>query len=108
MIINDVNFFTIETTFISISKTFYNSILFQRETFIQLKVQFLSICYNDFQFLIFINDTSEISKLTFDLKSTKFAKIITKFILENDVIIHRFSKNVVKIFTILIFEYFDL
>ena len=98
----------VKTTFIivvSISKIFHNFTLSQREIFIQLNIQFSSICYNDFQFLIFANDTSEISNLSHNVK---FVKFVAKIVFENDVIIHRFSKNVVKIFTILIFEYFDL
>ena len=97
----------VEATSIT-SKVFHNSTLLQREAFIQLDIQFSLVCYSDFQFLTFTNVTSEISKLTSDLKSTKSAKSITKIILESDVTIHQFSKNVVKTFTILIFEYFDL
>ena len=96
MIINIV-----ESTFAivaSISKTFHNFTLSQRETFTQLDVQFSSICYNDFQSLIFANDTSEISNLSFNVKSVKF---VAKIVFENDVTIHRSSKNVVKTFTAL-------
>ena len=108
MIASDVSLSTTEATFTSTSKAFHSSILSQRETFTQLSVQLSSICYNDFQSLIFTNDTSEISRLTSDLKSTKSAKSITEIILENDVTIHQSSKNAVKTFTVLIFEYFDL
>ena len=98
----------VETTFIivaSTSKVFHNFTLSQREIFIQLNVQFSSICYSDFQSLIFANDTSKISNLSSNLK---FEKFVAKIIFENDVIIHRFNKNAVKTFTDLIIEYLDL
>ena len=107
VIVDIESFLIVETTFIT-SKVFHSSTLSQREAFIQLDVQLSSICYSDFQFLTFTNDTSEISKLTFDLKSTKSAKSIIEIIFENVVAIHQFSKNAVKTFTTLIFEYFDL
>ena len=92
---------TITITVISSSKVFHSSILFQRETLSQLNVQLSSTCYNDYQSLIFASNTSEISNLT-DVKSD------AKIILDNDVIIHQFSKKVVQIFTKLISKYFDL
>ena len=98
----------VESTFaivVSTSKAFHSFTLSQREIFTQLDVQFSSVCYSDFQFLVFANDTSKISNLSHNVK---FVKFVAKIVFENDVIIHRFSKNVVKIFTILIFEYLDL
>ena len=97
-----------ESTFaivVSISKAFHNFTLSQREIFTQLNVQFSSVCYSDFQSLVFANDTSEISNLS---SNVKFVKFVTKIVFENDVTIYRSSKNAVKTFTILIFEYLDL
>ena len=93
------------TIVVSTSKAFHSFTLSQREVFAQLNVQLLSVCYSDFQFLTFANDTSKISDLSSNVKSVKS---IAKIVLENDVIIHRFSKNAVKTFTALMSQYSDL
>ena len=89
----------------SISKAFHSFTLLQREVLTQLDVQLSSVCYSDFQSLIFANDTSKISDLSSNVKSVKS---VAEIVLENDVIIHRFSKNAVKAFTALMSQYSDL
>ena len=92
-------------TVASTSKVFHNFTLSQREALTQLDVQLSSVCYSDFQSLIFANDTSEISDLSSNVKSVKS---VAKIVFENDVTIHRSSKNAVKAFTALMSQYSDL
>ena len=93
-VLSDSSFLTSEVTVITVvttstSKVFHSSTLSQREAFSQLEVQLSLACYSDFQFLTFINDTSEISNLKSDLKSS------TKIVLNNEIIIHKFNDDVV-------------
>ena len=105
--LNDNNFFNFEIiaitiVTISILKILHSSILSQREALFQLEIQLLFVCYSDFEFLIFINDTSKISNLKSDLKSS------TKIVLNNEIIIHKFNDDVVQIFTKLTIDYLDI
>ena len=108
-VLSNSSFFIFEiiVVTVAISKVFHSSILSQRQIFSELNVQFSSICYSDFQSLAFISETSAIS----DLKNTKSKsdlKLSTKIIFDNDVIIHRFSDDVVQIITKLMSIYFDI
>ena len=108
-VLNDNNLFIFEiiVVTVAISKIFHNSILSQRQVFSKLNVQFSSICYNDFQFLAFTSEISTISDLK-NAKSKVDLKLSTKIIFDNDVIIHRFSDDIVQIITKLMSIYSDI
>ena len=105
--LNDSSLFTSETTATTVvtastSKVFHSSILSQREALSQLKVQLSFACYSDFQSLAFISDTSEILGLKSDLKSS------TEIVLNNEIIIHKFSDDAVQTFIKLTIDYSDI
>ena len=72
----------VESTFaivVSTSKAFHSFTLSQREVFTQLNVQFSSVCYNDFQFLAFANDTFRlIVKSNFKLEWVDLTRLASR------------------------------
>ena len=100
----------ISSTVISASKIYHNSTLSQRKILFKIDVKLSNVFYSCYQSTTFNFTTSEI----LDLSTSKifdFLKSIVvvafEIIFDNDVIIHHFNDEAIKIFNKLIEKYFD-
>ena len=89
---------------INVSKVFHNFIFSQRKVFFKVDVELLKVFYNCYQSMIFNFFTSKISNL-FVVFVSNIVVTTTKIVFQNDVIIHRFNDEIVKVFNKLIDEY---